>query len=353
MTQDEFKDLAARASEFIGQLAAISDMALWEQKRIEALGRKGFLTAGLRALGDLPPPQRAALGQTLNRIKEEITAALAQQRQKLLSQEMARDMAAQLSAQKKDITLPVLPGPVMRGRCHPIWQVMDEACAIFARMGFAFEEGPDIETEYYNFTALNIPEDHPARQSHDTFFFAPDENGQRDCLRTHTSPVQIRVMEHSAPPYRFIAPGRVYRCDSDQTHTPMFHQIEGVAIDRDIHLGHLKWVLLYFLRNFFENDAIEIRLRPHYFPFTEPSLEVDMRADPKSPWLEICGCGMVHPHVLEACDIDPDQWQGFAFGFGVDRLAMLKYGIKDLRSFFGNDRDWLAHYGFTPFSGAE
>ncbi len=334
--------LAQKALKFIEEIAAIKDMAALEQKRVEALGRKGFITAALHTLSDLPKSERAQAGQEMNRIKNEITAKLAQQMEKL----QAQNMEAQLAAQEKDITLPVLSGPVARGRCHPIWQAMDEACEIFARLGFAFEEGPDIETEYHNFTALNIPEDHPARQSHDTFFLAEDE---KLCLRTHTSPVQIRVMENSQPPFRFIAPGRVYRRDSDQTHTPMFHQIEGVAIDRDIHLGHLKWVLLRFLRSFFENEKVEIRLRPHYFPFTEPSLEVDMRADKNAPWLEIAGCGMIHPHVFEACKLNPDQWQGFAFGFGVDRLAMLKYGIDDLRSFFDNDRDWLVHYGFAPF----
>ncbi len=339
-------ELAQRASSFIGEIAAISDMVVLEQKRIEALGRKGFMTTALRALAEMPASERANAGQELNRIKQEITAALARQKEKI----QAQNIEAQLAAQKKDITLPVLTGAVMRGRCHPIWQVMDEASEIFARLGFALEEGPDIETEYYNFTALNIPEDHPARQSHDTFFFAENAQGQRNCLRTHTSPVQIRVMEQADPPFRFIAPGRVYRRDSDQTHTPMFHQIEGVAIDQDIHLGHLKWVLLCFLRSFFENEKVEIRLRPHYFPFTEPSLEVDMRAHRQAAWLEIAGCGMVHPHVLEACKINPDQWQGFAFGFGVDRLAMLKYGIEDLRSFFDNDRDWLTHYGFTPLT---
>ena len=341
-------ELDKHAKAHIEKIAAAPDEAALEALRIEAVGRKGFMTLALNELGAQPKDMRAELGAALNHIKADITAALSARKKEIA----ARALEQELGQKGSDISLAAPPSPATQGRLHPIWQVMDETADIFARFGFAYETGPDIESEYYNFTALNIGEDHPARQSHDSFFFPPNQAGEVFCLRTHTSPVQIRVMEHGAAPFRFIAPGRVYRRDFDQTHTPMFHQIEGVAIDRDIHLGHLKWVLVHFLRAFFERDEIEIRLRPHFFPFTEPSLEVDMRADQTAPWLEIAGCGMVHPKVLAHCGIDAGQFQGFAFGFGIDRLAMLKYGMADLRRFFDSDLSWLHHYGFALTSGA-
>jgi phenylalanyl-tRNA synthetase alpha chain len=251
----------------------------------------------------------------------------------------------------------VRESPLERGRIHPVSQVIDEITAIFADMGFSIAEGPDIETDFYNFTALNFPADHPARDMHDTFFFPPKPDGERKLLRTHTSPVQIRTMESVKPPIRVITPGRTYRCDSDQTHTPMFHQVEGLVIDKSSHLGHLKWILEEFCKAFFEVQSVKMRFRPSFFPFTEPSLEVDIQCDRRggeirfgegSDWLEILGCGMVHPNVLRNCKLDPNEYQGFAWGMGIDRIAMLKYGMPDLRPFFEADVRWLEHYGFRP-----
>ncbi|MFT4134866.1 phenylalanine--tRNA ligase subunit alpha, partial [Labrys sp. (in: a-proteobacteria)] len=244
------------------------------------------------------------------------------------------------------------------GRIHPISQVIDEITAIFADMGFAIAEGPDIETDEYNFTLLNFPPGHPAREMHDTFFLAPDEKGERKVLRTHTSPVQIRTMLSQKPPIRIVVPGRTYRHDSDQTHTPMFHQVEGLVIDKVSHVGHMKWVLEEFCRAFFEVPSVKMRFRPSFFPFTEPSMEVDIQCSRKGgeirfgegeDWLEILGCGMVHPNVLRNCGLDPDEYQGFAWGMGIDRIAMLKYGMPDLRPFFDADVRWLSHFGFRPF----
>ena len=331
------------------QIAAAENLTQLEQIRVAVLGKKGFITSAMAELAQAPKEKRAALGNELNQLKTALTQAL-NERKELLERTA---LEQKLKQEKSDITLPPLAAPLSRGRLHPVWFVMDEVVAIFADLGFDLQTGPDIESDYYNFTALNIGEDHPARQAHDTFFFPPNAADEAFCLRTHTSPVQIRVMEKGEAPFRFIAPGRVYRRDSDQTHTPMFHQIEGVAIDENIHLGHLKWSLLHFLRTFFENDEIEIRLRPHFFPFTEPSLEVDMRPNKQATWLEIAGCGMIHPQVLLNCNLDPQSVQGFAFGFGIDRLAMLKYGIQDLRQFFENDLDWLNHYGFSPLDGVK
>jgi phenylalanyl-tRNA synthetase alpha chain len=248
------------------------------------------------------------------------------------------------------VTLPVRLGPVAEGRIHPVSQVLDEVVEIFADMGFSVAEGPDIETDEMNFDKLNIPPEHPARQDHDTFYFAPKPDGSRLLLRTHTSPVQIRTMVSQKPPIRIIAPGRVYRCDSDQTHTPMFHQVEGLVIDESTHMGHLKWVLQEFCKAFFEVDEVKMRFRASHFPFTEPSMEVDIGAEAigkPGQWLEILGCGMVHPNVLKNCGLDPEKYQGFAFGVGLDRLTMLKYGIPDLRAFFSGDLTWLSHYGFS------
>jgi phenylalanyl-tRNA synthetase alpha chain len=269
----------------------------------------------------------------------------------------AAALDAQLQAERLDLTLP--SPPRRRGSLHPTMRVMDEMIAIFAELGFAVAEGPDIEDDFHNFTALNFPPKHPAREMHDTFFFAPDENGERKVLRTHTSPVQVRTLMSQAPPIRIIAPGRTYRCDSDQTHTPMFHQVEGLVIDRGIHMGHLKWTLDAFVSRLFETAGVTTRFRPHHFPFTEPSAEMDIQCDRSggqirigrgTDWLEVVGCGMVHPNVLRNCGLDPEEWQGFAFGFGADRLGMLKYGIPDLRDTFASDVRWLGHYGFSPFA---
>ncbi|MEO1282830.1 MAG: phenylalanine--tRNA ligase subunit alpha, partial [Pseudomonadota bacterium] len=259
-------------------------------------------------------------------------------------------LEARLANETADVTLPVRVGPVSEGRIHPVSQVMDELSEIFADLGFAVAEGPDIETDDYNFTKLNIPEEHPARQEHDTFYFPAGEDGSRMVLRTHTSPVQIRTMLNQKPPLRIIAPGRVYRCDSDQTHTPMFHQIEALVIDTETHFGHLKWTLEEMCKAFFEVDDVKMRYRASYFPFTEPSAEIDIDAGAigkPGSWLEIGGCGMVHPKVLRNCGLDPEVYQGFAFGMGIDRMAMLKYGLPDLRAFFSGDLRWLKHYGFS------
>ncbi|RVC47666.1 phenylalanine--tRNA ligase subunit alpha, partial [Mesorhizobium sp. M4B.F.Ca.ET.088.02.2.1] len=253
---------------------------------------------------------------------------------------------------------PVRQSPAERGRIHPISQVIDEIAAIFGDLGFAIAEGPDVETDYYNFTALNFPEGHPAREMHDTFFFQPDEKGERKLLRTHTSPVQIRTMERQKPPIRIVIPGKTYRQDSDATHSPMFHQVEGLVIDRSANVANMKWVLEEFCKAFFEVPSVKMRFRPSFFPFTEPSLEVDIQCDRSRPgevrfgegsdWMEILGCGMVHPNVLRHGGLDPDEYQGFAWGMGIDRIAMLKYGMPDLRAFFDADVRWLSHYGFRP-----
>lgn len=336
-------------------LAETSSLDGLEALRIDALGRKGRLTALMKDLGSLAPEERKNRGQAVNALKDEITAAI-EARKDTLS---ASALDARLAAERIDVTLPARLESA--GTIHPISQTMDELCVIFGEMGFSLAEGPDIEDDFHNFTALNIPPEHPARQMHDTFYFSPGPDGQRKLLRTHTSPVQIRTMMAAPPPHRIIAMGRTYRCDSDMTHTPMFHQIEGLVIDRATHMGHLKGCLIEFLSAFFEVDDVPIRLRPSYFPFTEPSCEVDIGCSRKggelkigagdSPdkqdWLEILGAGMVHPNVLTNCGIDPSEYQGFAFGMGIERLAMLKHGIADLRTFFEADLRWLKHYGFA------
>jgi phenylalanyl-tRNA synthetase alpha chain len=299
------------------------------------------------------PEERREQGPLINGLRDRVQAALTERKTAL----EAAALDAQLAAERLDLTLPAPPR--RRGSVHPTMQVMDEMTAIFAEMGFAVADGPDIEDDFHNFTALNFPPKHPARETHDTFFFSPNEAGERMLLRTHTSPVQIRTMVSQTPPIRIIAPGRTYRKDSDQTHTPMFHQVEGLVIDRNIHMGHLKWTLETFVGRFFETSDVVTRFRPHHFPFTEPSAELDVQCDRTggelkvgqgSSWLEVLGCGMVHPNVIKNCGLDPDEWQGFAFGMGVDRLAMLKYGVPDLRDMFASDVRWLAHYGFSPFA---
>jgi phenylalanyl-tRNA synthetase alpha chain len=346
-------DIAGLEADIIAAIAAAADEAALETVRVAALGRKGTVSELLKTLGAMTPDERKVQGPLINGLKEHVTAALAARREAL--QEAALDQ--RLNTEVVDVTLPVREAPSEIGRVHPISQVVDELTAIFADMGFAVAEGPDIETDDYNFTKLNFPEGHPAREMHDTFYFNPKPDGSRLLLRTHTSPVQIRTMLTQKPPIRVIIPGRTYRSDSDQTHTPMFHQVEGLVIDRGSHLGHLKWILEEFCKAFFEVDQVKMRFRPSFFPFTEPSLEVDIqcrrdkgeiRFGEGEDWLEILGCGMVHPNVLRNCGLDPDEYQGFAWGMGIDRIAMLKYGMPDLRAFFEADVRWLNHYGFRP-----
>lgn len=346
-------DLSSLEQETLAAIATAADEAALEAVRIAALGKKGTISALLSGLGKLPPDARKEQGAAINLVKDQVAAALAARRAAL--KEAA--LQARLAAETLDVTLPARISPLDLGRLHPISQVTDELAAIFADMGFSIAEGPDIETDDYNFGKLNFPPDHPARDMHDTFFLAPDARGERKVLRTHTSPVQVRTMLAQKPPIRVICPGRAYRCDSDQTHTPMFHQIEGLVIDKQAHLGHLKWILQEFCKAFFEVTDVKMRFRPSFFPFTEPSMEVDIQCSRKAgeirfgegeDWLEILGCGMVHPNVLKNCGLDPDVYQGFAWGIGVDRIAMLKYGMPDLRAFFEADIRWLTHYGFRP-----
>ncbi|MEF3366158.1 phenylalanine--tRNA ligase subunit alpha [Methylocystis sp. 9N] len=345
-------DIAKLEEETLRQIDAATDEAQLEAVRLSALGKKGAISALLATLGKMAPEERKTEGAKINALKDKAAEAIAARRAAL--SEAA--LETRLKAETLDVTLPAATSPLERGRIHPISQVTDELSVIFADMGFAVAEGPDIESDDYNFTRLNFPEGHPAREMQDTFFLAP-EGGEKRLLRTHTSPVQVRTMLSQKPPIRVICPGRVYRCDFDQTHTPMFHQIEGLVIDETTHLGHLKWTLEEFLKSFFEVKGVKLRFRPSFFPFTEPSMEVDVqcrrqggeiRFGEGEDWMEILGCGMVHPNVLRNCGIDPDRYQGFAFGVGVDRLAMLKYGMSDLRAFFDADLRWLAHYGFRP-----
>lgn len=346
-------DISKLQQEILAEIAAASDEAALEAVRVSALGKKGSVSALLATLGKMSPDERKVQGAAINAVKDVVTAELAARREVLKS----AALDARLNSESIDVTLPVREPAAERGRIHPISQVIDELTAIFADMGFAIAEGPDIETDDYNFTKLNFPEGHPAREMHDTFFFNPKEDGSRLLLRTHTSPVQVRTMLSQKPPIRVIIPGRTYRNDSDQTHTPMFHQVEGLVIDKGAHLGHLKWILSEFCKAFFEVDNVNMRFRPSFFPFTEPSLEVDIqcrrdkgeiRFGEGTDWLEILGCGMVHPNVLKNCGVDPDEYQGFAWGMGIDRIAMLKYGLPDLRAFFEADVRWLEHYGFRP-----
>ena len=349
-------DIETLATEAHHSIVAAADLAAVETLRVALLGKQGSVSALLKSMGGMSPEARQIEGPKIHAARERVTAALAERKATL----EAAALDARLEGETIDLTLPAPETP--RGSIHPVSQVMDELAEIFADLGFAVATGPEIEDDWHNFTALNMPETHPARAMHDTFYFPePNADGQRMLLRTHTSPVQIRTMVTQGAPVRIIAPGRVYRSDSDATHTPMFHQIEGLVIDRGIHLGHLKWTLETFLKAFFERDDIVLRLRPSYFPFTEPSVEVDvgwesvngrrvLGGDGDAPghgWMELLGSGMVSPRVLEFCGLDPAEWQGFAFGVGVDRLAMLKYGMDDLRAFFDGDLRWLRHYGFS------
>ena len=344
-------DIQSLQDELLADVAAASDLAGLESVRVTALGKKGRITAQMKGLGQLAPEERRDAGAALNKVKEAVAAAIEARKEYLHETELEE----RLATESIDATLPIRQQP--QGRIHPVSQVMDEIAAIFADMDFTIAEGPDIEDDFHNFTALNIPPEHPARQMQDTFYLPERDDGMPMVLRTHTSPVQIRTMQESPPPHRIVVPGRTYRSDSDQTHTPMFHQIEGLVIDKDIHMGHLKGTLQAFCEAFFEVENLRMNFRPSYFPFTEPSAEVDIgcsydggefRIGEGDDWLEILGCGMVNPRVLEACNVDPTEWQGFAWGMGIDRIAMLKYGIPDLRAFFDCDLRWLRHYGFMP-----
>jgi phenylalanyl-tRNA synthetase alpha chain len=343
-------DLSKIEIETLSAITAADTLDALDAVRVSALGKQGNISALLKTMGQMSPEERQTQGPIINGLRETVAAAIADKKTALETAALNQ----RLATERLDMSLPAPTAP--QGSVHPVSQVMDELAEIFADMGFAVAEGSEIEDDWHNFTALNIPETHPARAMHDTFYFPnKDAEGRSMLLRTHTSPVQIRTMTSQEPPIRIIAPGRVYRSDSDATHTPMFHQIEGLVIDRGIHLGHLKWTLETFLKAFFERDDVVLRLRPSYFPFTEPSVEVDVGYSVvngkrviggSEGWMEVLGSGMVHRKVIENCGLDPDVWQGFAFGTGVDRLAMLKYGMDDLRAFFDGDIRWLGHYGF-------
>jgi phenylalanyl-tRNA synthetase alpha chain len=362
-------NLETLKSELIAAVEGAADMAALETARVSALGKKGRLTELMKGLGGLDAEARKVQGQALNQLRAAIEGALQAKKEAL----EAGALDAKLAAERIDVTLP--PRPAVQGRIHPLSQCMEEVSAIFGEMGFTVVEGPDIESDWHNFTALNIPPEHPARQMHDTFYLArPGANATGPhlhegalvgegpdralrLLRTHTSPVQVRTMMSQKPPIRILVPGRCFRKDSDMTHTPMFHQFEGLVIDEATHMGHLKGCLIDFCRAYFEVDDVPVRFRPSHFPFTEPSAEVDigcsrqggeLRIGAGDDWLEILGSGMVHPNVIEMCGLDSKKYQGFAFGMGAERISMLKYGIPDLRTFFDADIRWLRHYGFVP-----
>ncbi|MHA1536172.1 MAG: phenylalanine--tRNA ligase subunit alpha [Alphaproteobacteria bacterium] len=355
-------DHDALRENILEETAGASDVISLDSVRVAALGKKGTITERMKGLGKLDGEARKAAGQALNALKNEVAGAI--EARKAALEDAGLD--ARLASESFDVSLPIRPEA--QGRIHPISQTTDEVISIFGEMGFTVAEGPDIESDWYNFTALNIPPEHPARQMHDTFYLdaasadggatdAEGKDGPGVLLRTHTSPVQIRTMQSVEPPIRILVPGRTYRCDSDMTHTPMFHQFEALVIDRKTHMGHLKGCLIEFCRAYFEVEDVPVRFRPSHFPFTEPSAEVDIgcthtrdgiKIGAGDDWLEILGCGMVHPKVLANCGIDPEEFQGFAFGMGTERIAMLKYGIPDLRTFFEADLRWLKHYGFVP-----
>lgn len=346
------EEMAALESEIFKAIEGAQDEAHLEEVRVGVLGKKGSLSGLMRGLAGLSGEEKRERGGLLNTLKERVQGALDGRRSVLRERDLERRLASQWSD-------PTLDGEDRgMGTLHPVMRVWEEVVHIFGELGFFLGEGPHIETEWYNFEALNIPSHHPARQEHDTFYFGGVmEDGERHVLRTHTSPVQIRTLKTHGLPLRMIAPGRTFRCDSDQTHTPMFHQVEGLVVEEGVHLGHLKWCLEAFCRAFFEVDEVKMRFRPSYFPFTEPSMEVDVACSFQDGqvvigegerWLEILGSGMVHPKVFEAVGVDHGKYQGFAFGVGLDRLAMLKYGIPDLRAFFESDLRWIRHYGFSP-----
>jgi len=344
------QDLAAIRGAILAEVGAAADLAALDRARVSALGKKGQVTELMKGLGAVAAEERKARGAELNKLKDEVAAAIEERKQTLDAAELDRS----LNDERVDVTLPARPES--EGKLHPISQTIDEIVAIFGAMGFKVAEGPDIEDDFHNFTALNIPPEHPARQMMDTFYLAERADGSRPVLRTHTSPVQVRTMMSQKPPIRIIVPGRTYRSDSDMTHTPMFHQVEGLVIDKTTHMGHLKGCLADFCRAFFEVPDVPVRFRPSFFPFVEPGAEMDIGCSRKGgelkigagdDWLEILGCGMVHPKVLQHCNLDPAEYQGFAFGMGIERVAMLKYGIPDLRTFYEADLRWLKHYGFT------
>jgi|TARA_B110001452_G_scaffold628_1_gene579 phenylalanyl-tRNA synthetase alpha chain len=341
-------DLDNINSSFKQKIESLKSKEELQSLKTEFFGKNGQITNQFKNLGIITADKRKEFASTLNKLKENLTTQLDN---KFLELE-THEINEKLKDQKIDITLPVRP--FQNGKIHPVSQVIDEISSIFSEIGFSVAEGPDVETEHNNFTALNTPEDHPARDMHDTFYL---EENKKILLRTHTSPVQIRTMINGNPPFKIIVPGRTYRCDSDQTHAPMFHQLEGLHIDKNITMSHLKGCLDYFIKEFFEVKNLKMRFRPSHFPFTEPSAEVDIGyriekgriiIGEGDKWLEILGCGMVHPNVLRNVKVDPDKYQGFAFGMGIDRLAMLKYGINDLRAFFESDFRWLNHFGFDP-----
>jgi phenylalanyl-tRNA synthetase alpha chain len=343
-------DIAALERQILDSIADAADETALEAVRVAVLGKKGSVNDLLKTLGSMSPDERREKGPQFNGLRDRVGEAIASRKSALGSAQLD----ARLAFERVDVTLPVRPENA--GTIHPVSQVLDEITAIFADLGFAVAEGPDVEYDDYNFTKLNIPPDHPARQMHDTFYLARQTDGSRHVLRTHTSPVQVRTMLAQKPPIRVVAPGRTYRRDSDATHTPMFHQLEALVIDEGTNLGHLKWVVEQFCAAFFEVESVSLRARPSFFPFTEPSVEWDMNCDRSggqikfgvgNDWLELGGSGMVHPRVLEMNGIDPERYQGFAFGFGVDRMAMLKYGAPDLRPFFDSDLRWLRHFGFA------
>ena len=346
-------DITAIEQEALAAVAAAADLAALDAVRVAELGKKGRVSALMGALGKMSPEERKAQGPLLNALKDRVDGAIRVRKEALES----AALEARLVTERVDLTLSPAPGP-SEGALHPVMQVFEEIAAIFGDMGFTVAEGPDIEDDWHNFTALNFPIGHPARETHDTFFMKALEGDTPKVLRTHTSPVQVRTMMEEKPPIRILVPGRVYRNDWDATHTPMFHQVEGLVIEKGIHMGHLKGCLIDFVKAFFEVDNVESRFRPHFFPFTEPSAEMDVKYSRKGDaieigagdrWMEILGCGMVHPNVLRNCGIDPAVHQGFAFGMGVDRLAMLKYGMPDLRPYFEADPQWSRHYGFSPW----
>jgi phenylalanyl-tRNA synthetase alpha chain len=339
--------------DILQQVAGASDEAALEAVRVATLGKKGSISEQMKALGAMGPEERKTAGAALNVLKDKVTEAIAARKAVLQEAQLEQ----RLASEKIDVTLPARAEP--RGTVHPVSQVWEEVVQIFGDLGFAVAEGPHIEDDFHNFTALNIPPEHPARQEHDTFYFNEKADGSRMVLRTHTSPVQIRTMLSSKPPIRIIAPGRTFRNDSDMTHTPMFNQIEGLVIDETTHMGHLKWILAEFCKSFFEVDDVKMRFRASHFPFTEPSMEVDINCSWEggqvkigqgTSWLEILGSGMVHPNVIKAGGLDAHKYQGYAFGMGLDRIAMLKYGIPDLRAFFEADLRWLRHYGFKALN---
>lgn len=354
---DMTSTITALKTELTQMVETASDLQTLEAARVAALGKNGKITGLMKSLGAMDPEERKSAGAALNVLKDDIAALIEKQEAALKSQALDQKLANE----QIDITLS--PRPERKGHIHPISQTMEELTAIFADMGFIVAEGPDIEDDFHNFTALNFPPGHPAREMHDTFYLPddPDEKGEaaKKLLRTHTSTVQIRTMTKQKPPIRIITMGRTYRSDYDMTHTPMFHQIEGLVIDRGTHMGHLKGCLTDFCRAFFNIDDLPVRFRPSFFPFTEPSAEMDigcsregggLKIGAGESWLEILGCGMVHPNVIRNCGLDPEEYQGFAFGMGLERITMLKYGIPDLRTFFESDTRWLQHYGFDPLN---